>query len=82
LIPTVPKSNVLVDRHGKACLTDFGLTSITRGDNSTRGTQDRDVPTTGMWAAPREVQMGGFMTKGGDIFMFAMMAVEVCAESC
>ena len=77
----VPKSNVLIDKDGNARLTDFGLTSITRGDNSTRGTQDQDVPTTGAWAAPREVQMGGFMTKGGDIFMFAMMAVEVCVES-
>ena len=75
-----PKSNVLIDRDGNARLTDFGLTSILRGDNSTRGTQDQDVPTIGAWAAP-EVQMGGFMTKEGDVFMFAMVAVEVCAQS-
>ena len=32
-VPVNSKANILIDKSGRARLTDFGLTSITRGDN-------------------------------------------------
>ena len=71
------KANVLVDKDSHARLTDFGLTSVIRGENeiiSAEATQD-----TTAWAAP-EVLKGGPVSKEGDIFTFAMVAVEVCVR--
>ena len=73
-----PKANILVDRSGRACLTDFGLTSITRGDNSINSPTDTS-PTSTTWAAP-EVLESGNVTKEGDIFTVAMVSVEVRAS--
>ena len=78
LVLTNSKVNVLVDKNGHARLTDFGLTSIGREDNSTRPPQDMSVAGTTTWAAP-EILRGGAVTKEGDIFTFSMVAVEVCA---
>ena len=78
VIPTNPKANILIDNDGRARLTDFGLASIIRRDTSVISLQEPDVAGTGAWAAP-EVLWGGASTKEGDIFTFAMVAVEVCA---
>ena len=69
------KANVLVDKDGRARLTDFGLAAITRGDFSIYTAQDPDANTT-TWAAP-EVLKGSPATKEGDVFTFAMVAIEV-----
>ena len=70
-----PKANILVDENGHARLTDFGLTAITRGDNSIRSPANPAVAST-TWAAP-EVLEGRPETKEGDVFTFAMVSVEV-----
>ena len=68
------KTNILVDKYCHARLTDFGLTSVTRGENSLRSPQDPPAANTA-WAAP-EVLRDGVATKEGDIFTFAMVSVE------
>ena len=78
-VPVNSKANILIDKSGRARLTDFGLTSITRGDNSTRSPQDPAIPSTATWAAP-EILQGGTETKEGDVFTFAMVTIEVCAR--
>lgn len=80
LISTNSKSNVLIDRHGRARLTDFGLTSIIPGDTSIVSPQDPNMATTMTCAAP-EILGGGPVSKEGDVFTFAMVAVEVCIRS-
>ena len=72
------KANILVDESGRARLTDFGLIHITQGDNSIRSPQDPAMANA-TWAAP-EILKGGAATKEGDIFTFAMVAVEVCTR--
>ena len=72
-----PKANILIDKKGRARLTDFGLASITGGDFSVITPQDPDTANTTTWAAP-EILKGGPVTKEGDVFTFGMVAVEVC----
>jgi len=69
------KANILIDQDNHARLTDFGLTSIIRGDYSTLSPQDSGAGNT-TWAAP-EILKGGPATKEGDVFSFAMVAIEV-----
>jgi serine/threonine protein kinase len=69
------KANVLIDKDGRARLTDFGLTSIPRGEDSTRNPHDLGVAST-TWAAP-EILEGGAVTEPGDVFTFAMITIEV-----
>lgn len=73
------KANILIDKDGRARLTDFGLTSIIRGDNSTRAPQVADMTGVATWAAP-EILRGGAVTKEGDVFTFAMVTVEVRSQ--
>jgi serine/threonine protein kinase len=73
------KANILIDKDGHARLTDFVLSSIIRGDDSIRSPQDSTIAGTTMWAAP-EVLQGGASTKEGDVFTFAMVAVEVWTQ--
>ena len=68
------KANILVDKDGRARLTDFGLTSISYGDSALRSPRDPPMGNTA-WAAP-EVLQDGVATKEGDIFTFAMVSVE------
>ena len=76
LTPTNSKANILIDGEGRARLTDFGLTSIIRGEKSLVSAQDSTVANATTWAAP-EILGGGPISKEGDIFTFAMVAVEV-----
>ena len=71
------KANILVGKDGRARLTDFGLTSITRGNNSINSPPDTSPASTTL-AAP-EVLESGNVTTEGDIFSFAMVSVEVRA---
>ena len=61
------KMNILIDKDGRARLTGFVLSFITQ--------ESAPVNTT-TWAAP-EILRGGGATKEGDVFTFAMVAVEV-----
>ena len=70
-----PKANVMVDKDDLARLTGFGLTSIGQ-DDPTRTPQDLSMACTITWVAP-EILRGGVANKEGDIFTFAMVAVEV-----
>lgn len=69
------KANILIDKNGHARLTGFELAVITPGNTLTSLLQD---PNTNMttWVAP-EILRGGLVTKEGDIFTFAMVAIEV-----
>ena len=78
------KANILIDKGGRARLTDFGLASIIRGERSLLSPQESTTENTTTWAAP-EILRGtptakDSATKAGDIFMFAMVAVEVRAR--
>ena len=79
LIPIGSKANVLIDKNDHARLTDFGLASINREENSTLSPQDRGAAGTTTWAAP-EILEGGAVSKEGDVFTFAMVTVEVCTR--
>ena len=76
LISVNSKANILIDKDGHARLTDFGLASITRGEYSIFSPQESSAENTATWAAP-EVLRGSPATKEGDVFTFAMVAVEV-----
>ena len=76
---TDTKANVLIDEDGHARLTDFGLTFIVRGEYSVASPQDSHITSTATWAAP-EILGRDPVSKEGDVFTFAMVAVEVCAR--
>ena len=76
--PMNPKANVLIDKNGHARLADFGLASIVPGNQSVVSLPDANMTIATTWAAP-EISNGGSLTKAGDVFTFAMVAVEVCA---
>ena len=77
LISTNSKANVLIDGDGRARLMDFGLTSVTQGETSIVSPQDPNMTNTTTWAAP-EILKGAPASEEGDVFTFAMVAVEVC----
>jgi len=72
-------ANILIDEDGHARLTDFGLTSIILGDKSVLSFQDAHPTPATTWQAP-EISQGGVVTKEGDVFTFAMVAVETFTE--
>ena len=70
------QSNILVDVDGCARITDFGLATITqRTDFIWITSQDRNH--SARWAAPEILGNWGAYTKGGDVFSFAMVTIEV-----
>ena len=79
MIPMDAKANVLIDKDGHARLTDFGLTSIIVGNNSDALPQGPNPVLAATWTAP-EILNGGTVTKEVDVFMFAMVAAEVCVR--
>ena len=75
----VPKSNILVDDNGSACLAGFGLLTVTLDEITTSSNSNGDVTQRigGIqWSAP-EVLKGGAPGKKTDIFSFAMLMIEV-----
>jgi len=70
------KSNILIDKDGHARLADFGLASIIRGEYSNFSPQVSSTENTTTWAAP-EILGGSSASKEGDVFTFAMVAIEV-----
>ena len=69
----------MIDGDGRARLTDFGLSSIIQGEGSLVSTQDPTMRNATTWVAP-EILRGGPASKEGDVFTFAMVAVEVRTE--
>jgi serine/threonine protein kinase len=67
--------NVLVDETGHPLIMSLGSTSVVDEGNSAE--DDRGGPdSTEQWAAP-EILNGGAYTEQGDVFSFAMLAIEV-----
>ena len=69
------QANVLIDRSGKALLTDYGLASINSNPDLTI-----DSPTleNSRWLAPEITNPPhDIESKGADIFAFGMLAIEV-----
>lgn len=56
-------------------MTDFGFTSVVRGDDSVLVTQVQGY--TARWAAPEVLSSGDRYTREADIFSFAMVVIEV-----
>ena len=77
MIPMNAKANILIDKDGHARLTDFGLTSIIGGNNSDTLPQGPNPAVATAWTAPG-ILNGGTVTQEVDVFMFAMVAAEVC----
>ena len=73
------KAHVLIDKDGRARLTDFGLASIALGNSSVASLPDASLTVVATWAAP-EISEGGSATKAGDVFAFGMVAAEVCTR--
>ena len=65
----------MVDVSGTARLTDFGLTTIVRDQNSLASAGD-DQGFTPRWTAPEVLQFGK-TTKESDVFSFGMVIIEV-----
>ena len=69
------KANILIDEDGQARLTCFGLAVIAQKKFWTSLLQDSSINAI-TWPAP-EILRGGPVTKEGDIFTFAVVAIEV-----
>ena len=77
---TFSKPNILIDGHGHARVSDFGLASIAHGKYSTGVKSDKGH--TVRWSAP-EVLFGTVpASKQADIFAFGMVVVEVRINIC
>ena len=72
---TSSQPNILIDGHGHAQVSDFGLASIAHGKYSTGVKSDKGH--TVRWSAP-EVLFGAVpASKQADVFAFGMVVVEV-----
>lgn len=72
----MPQSNVLVDRDGRACLSDFGLSQIKIHTTTVRGTGNGTQHGTARWMAP-EHMLQGVTSKRTDVYSFGMTMYEV-----
>lgn len=76
----VPKSNILIDNNGRACLAGFSLLTLIQDEliaTSLDSPNDTTQRVSGVqWSAP-EVLKGGRPRKETDIFSLAMVMVEV-----
>ena len=77
MIPMNAKANILIDKDGRARLTDFGLTSII-GENKSYTLPPGLNPVAATTQMAPEILNGGAVTKEVDVFMFAIVAAEVC----
>jgi serine/threonine protein kinase len=73
------QSNILLDANNHARITDFGLTKVTQNLDSIRSATD-DQGHVGRWTAPEILNEEGTYSKEGDVFSFAMVAVEARYE--
>ena len=73
LTPSQP--NVLVDDSGRACVAEFGLSTVTEHLDFMRTASDHQGYTP-RWTAP-EVLHEGRRSKEADVFSFAMVMIEV-----
>ena len=62
-----------MDDAGRARLTDFGFSTVTPDFGSVPTTEGRAV----RWAAPEILGSGRPVSKGSDIYSFAMVVIEV-----
>ena len=70
------KANILIDKDGRARLTDFGLTSIIGGNKS--DTPQGPNPVVAMTWTVAGILNEGTVTNEVDVFVFAMVVAEVC----
>ena len=70
------QTSILVNRLGRARLTDFILAGIDPGACSTYGVTEMGNGTT-RWTAPELLDEPGPPTKKADVFSFAMVMIEV-----
>ena len=74
-----PKSNILIDNNGRACLAGLGLLVMIPDELIDVSPNSPQWPSGTQWSAP-EVLRGGPPTKETDIYSFAMIMIEVCHE--
>ncbi|KAJ3130504.1 hypothetical protein HK098_000069 [Nowakowskiella sp. JEL0407] len=67
--------NILVDKYGKAVVSDFGFAVLKRV-TTTRTAESTGVAGTLRWMSPERLQ-GGKLTNAVDVYAFGMMAFEV-----
>ena len=73
---TFCQSNIIVDVAGRAKITDFGVTMITQNLDLTQSTP-AEVGHGARWIAPEILDGRSTYNREGDVFSFAMVAVEV-----
>ena len=66
----------MVDAHGCARITDFGLAR----NQDAAGETHVVAGGTARWTAPEILKDQGTLSKGADVFSFAMVMVEVSYE--
>lgn len=71
----ITQTNVLINRLGRARLTNFALAEVYSDHRSACGVTERDDQIT-RWTAP-ELLNEAVPTKKADVFSFAMVMVEV-----
>ena len=72
------KANILIDKDGRARLTHFGPVSSIQEERLLDMLKGNGMSSMENLAAP-EILGGEAPTKEGDVFMFAMVAIEVCS---
>ena len=65
-----------MDARGYARITDFGLAVVTQDLDSIRSGSD-ECGDSVRWIAPEILDSRGTHSKEGDVFSFAMVAIEV-----
>ncbi len=70
--------NVLLDGHGNAYLSDFGIARLAEREGPEAGTSGGEPPGTRPYMAP-EVRAGADTTPASDIFALGVMAFEMLA---
>jgi len=70
--------NVLVDRHGKAVLADFGCARALHPPGTPRVTQSLNTLFCVRWASPENLETSQFpVTEKADVYSFACLCIEV-----